>query len=85
MSLPRENETHPTFHEDEAADLVNILVAEGCRVAEQLKNAWGAEDLTSVERHGDWLMRVQLLLTAMGRSDIARQFSASRPEQEKHA
>ena len=77
MPLPRENETHPTLHPDEAADVVTILQDEASRVAEALSAAWGADDFPHVERLGHWLIRVQLLLTAFGRSDIAKQYSTS--------
>jgi hypothetical protein len=75
--LPRENETHPVLHEDEAADLITILVSEGERVAKAVSNAWGGDDFSEVERQTNWLLRIQLLLTAFGRSDLARQFSVA--------
>lgn len=75
--LPRESETHPTLHQDEADDLVEILRREAVRTSEALSNAWGADVYEEVEKQGHWLIRIQLLLSALGRSDIARQFSAA--------
>ena len=76
MSVVRENETHPTLHEDEAADLVVILQEEANRTSQALSDAWGADRFEEVERLGHWLIRIQLLLTAFGRSDIAKKFTA---------
>ena len=74
--LPRETETHPTLHADEAEDMVKILMREANRTAQELGDAWGADDLDAVEKLGHWIIRIQLLLTAFGRSDIARRYSA---------
>ena len=76
MPLPRETETHPTLHADEAEDMVEILVREANRTAAALSAAWGADHFDEVEKQGHWLIRIQLLLTAFGRSDIARKYTA---------
>jgi hypothetical protein len=82
--LPRENETQPTLHDDEAADVVLILLEEANRTAQALSNAYGADRWAEVERWGKWLTRVMALLTAFGRSDLAKKFSAiGKPAQEK--
>lgn len=91
--IPRENETHPTLHEDEAADLIVILISEADRVAQSISASWGADDFVQLERQTNWLIRIQMLLTAFGRSDLARNYAIAsvypakgldkRPSQEK--
>jgi len=76
-----ENETHPTFSEEEAETVVFCVQNHLGRLASALSAAWGADRSWDVEQLIQRIHHVRGVLIAMGRKDIADGYDA-RPSAE---